>query len=158
MPFRRPSANTKPDLSPDEILQRAEHFCAFRERSPQEVRDKLHALGARDEIAEQIYAILQTDGYFDETRFAQLFVGGKFRINRWGRVRIRQALYQHRLPDQVVERALATAIEEQAYLHTLKQLAEQKKAQLAGDPQIRQKTAAYLIRAGYEPELVFSNV
>ena len=158
MPFRRPSANTKPDLSPDEILQRAEHFCAFRERSPQEVRDKLHALGARGEIAEQIYTVLQTDGYFDEARFAQLFVGGKFRINRWGRVRIRQALYQHRLPDPVVEHALTTAIEEQAYLQTLKQLAEQKKAQLAGDPQMRQKTAAYLIRAGYEPELVFSTL
>lgn len=156
MPFRRPPATAKPELTPDEILQRAEHFCAFRERSPQEVRDKLHALGARGDIAEQIYSVLQTDGYFDEVRFAQLFVGGKFRINRWGRNRIRQALYQHRLPDHVVQHALESAIEEQAYRQTLKQLAEQKQAQLAGDPQARQKTAAYLIRAGYEPELVFS--
>jgi len=158
VPFQRLPSKEKPDLTPDEILQRAEHFCAFRERSPQEVRDKLHALGAQGQIAEQIYSVLQTDGYFDEARFAHLFVGGKFRINRWGRLRIRQALYQHRLPDQVVEHALATAIEEQEYLQTLQQLAKQKKAQLEGDPQIRQKTAAYLIRAGYEPELVFSNV
>jgi regulatory protein len=155
VPFRS-SYNSKPELTPDEILQRVEQFCAFRERSPQEVRDKLKTLGARGAVAEQIYTVLEGDGYFNEARFAEIFVGGKFRINRWGRNRIRQALYKHRLSEAVVEQALESAIDEQQYRETLQQLAEQKRRQLEGDANVRQKTAAYLIRAGYEPELVFS--
>lgn len=157
MPFR--SSNTsKSELTPDEILQRAEQFCAFRERSPQEVRDKLKSLGARGAVAEQIYTVLEDDGYFNEARFAEMFVGGKFRINHWGRIRIRQALYKHRLSESVVENALESAINEQQYLETLQQLAEHKRRQLGDDPNARQKTAAYLLRAGFEPELVFSNL
>ena len=155
VPFRY-SPKLKSDLTPDEILQRAEQFCAFRERSPQEVRDKLKSLGARGAVAEQIYSVLEGDGYFNEVRFAELFAGGKFRVNRWGRVRIRQALYKHRLSETVIENALEAVIDEQQYLAVLQHLADQKRAQLGDDPQARQKTAAYLIRAGYEPELVFS--
>lgn len=155
MPFRS-SPKLQSDLTPDEILKRAEQFCAFRERSPQEVRDKLKSMGAHGAVTEQIYAVLEDEGYFSETRFAEMFAGGKFRINRWGRIRIRQALYGHRLSEKVIENALESVIDEPQYLAVLRQLADQKRAQLGDDPQARQKTAAYLIRSGYEPELVFS--
>ena len=142
-------------LTLDEALAKLEHFCAYQERCPKEVRNKLAQLGMRGETADQIFGVLQSDGFFDEKRFAIAYAGGKFRINRWGRVRIRQELYMRDISPAVIAEALET-IDEAAYLETLKQQLEKKRGQYgADDPRAREKTAAALIRAGFEQELVF---
>gem|GEM_PF-141852 len=143
--------------TPDEALAKMEHFCAYRERCPKEVRTKLAALGMRGQTAEQIFRILEEDGFFNEERFAMAFAGGKFRVNHWGRVRIRIELRMRGIAPHLIEQAL-TSIDEQAYLDLLKQLIEKKKAYYHGQEQARDKTIAALIRAGFEPELVFEGV
>ena len=55
---------------------------------------------------------------------------------------------------ELVQQAL-NSIEEEPYLETLHQLLEKKRQHYAGDPQAREKTAAAMIRTGFEPELVF---
>lgn len=133
-----------------------EHFCAYRERCSQEVRRKLTELGARGETAEQIYSVLEEDGFFNEARFASAFAGGKFRVNQWGRVRIRLELRQRGVAPGIIREAM-DGISEEEYLGVLQRLIEKKRQQWpsADDAAARSKTAAALIRAGYEPELVF---
>jgi regulatory protein len=148
----------KPDkpLSADEALVALERYCAYRERSPHEVRQKLKALGQTGDTAEQLYQVLETDNYVNEYRYAEAFAGGKFRINHWGRVRIRMALQQQHIGHAVMETALAT-ISESEYLAVLKQLVERKLAQWAHeDPAMaKHKTLQGLIRQGFETELIF---
>ena len=108
---RRPD---KP-LTPDEVLIKLEHFCAYRERCPKEVRSKLAELGMKGADAEQIFSVLEEDGYFNEARFALAYAGGKFRINHWGRVRIRLELRMRDIAPTVVREAL-DAIDEAVYL------------------------------------------
>lgn len=141
-------------LTPDEALAKMEHFCAYRERCPKEVRAKLAELGLRGAEAEQIFEVLHEDNFFNEERFALAFAGGKFRINHWGRVRIRLELRMRDISPTVVQQAL-DSIEAAEYLKLLKQLLEKKRRQYEGDEHGREKTAAALIRAGFEPELVF---
>ena len=152
MPFQR----KKPlqPLTVDEALLKLENFCAYRERCPKEVRSRLTELGIRGADVEQILEVLQQDGFYDETRFALAFAGGKFRMNHWGRVRIRQELRMRDIAPELIEQALQ-AIEEEPYVEILQQLLEKKRRYYAGDPQAREKTAAALIRTGFEPELVF---
>lgn len=149
---------TQPEktLTPDEILAKLEYYCAYQERCPQEVRRKLTELGAEGAIAEQIYSVLENDGFFDEARFAEAYAGGKFRVNQWGRVRIRLELRQRGISPGVIRQALEN-IGEEAYLNTLQNLIAKKRDQwpAADDYASKAKTAASLIRAGYEPELVF---
>lgn len=148
----------KPDkpLSPDEALPKLENFCAYRERAPQEVRQKIKELGLRGHDAEQVFEVLREDGYFNEERYAEAYAGGKFRVNHWGRVRIRLELRQRGIAPDVIQRAL-DAIGEENYERTLREILEKKRAQFeaAKDERAREKTAAYAIRAGFEPELVF---
>jgi len=141
-------------LTSDEILAKLEYFCAYRERCPQEVRTKLAELGARGETAVQILEVLQGEGFFNEERFALAFAGGKFRINHWGRVRIRIELRRRDIAPELVQQAL-DAIGESEYLDLLQILLDKKREQYAGDPKAREKTALALIRAGFELELVF---
>ena len=147
---RRPA---KP-LTPDAALARMEHFCAYRERCPKEVRAKLAELGMRGADAEQIFLALREDGFFDEERFATAYAGGKFRVNHWGRVRIRQELRMRDIAPAIIQKAL-DSIDEAAYLELLEQLMDKKRRQYEKDGQSREKMAAALIRAGFEQELVF---
>jgi regulatory protein len=155
MPFQRKKL-TRP-LTPDEVLLKMEHFCAYRERCPKEVRARLAELGMRGEDAGQIFEVLRADGFFDEERFALAFAGGKFRGNYWGRVRIRGELKMRDIAPEVVARAL-DSIAEEDYLAVLKKLLDKKRQQYEGDDHARGKSAASLIRAGFEPELVFKHL
>ena len=98
------------EMAPDEALAKMEHFCAYRERCPKEVRTKLAALGVRGQSAEQIYQVLEEEGFFNEERFAMAFAGGKFRVNHWGRVRIRIELRMRSIAPHLIEQALAAGL------------------------------------------------
>jgi len=144
-------------LSADEALARMEGFCAYRERCPQEVRRKMVELGLEGETAEQIWQVLVADGYVNEERFAVAFAGGKFRVNQWGRVRIRLELQQRGIGPDLIRQAL-DALDEAEYLAVLQALLEKKYKQYRSTPNARAKAAASLIRAGFEPDLVFQQL
>jgi len=153
MPVNKPTT----PLTPDEALAKLEQFCAYRERAPREVREKMRELGVTGETAEQIFNLLHNEGFFNEERFARAYAGGKFRINQWGRVRIRMELQKRFINPQLIEVALDEEIDEKSYENLLSKLLAQKRKELEkkGDGQARIKTAASLVRAGFETELVF---
>ena len=145
---------TQKPLTPDEALQKLERFCAYRERCPKEVRSKLAECGLNRSDAEQIYQVLQEDNFFNETRFALAFAGGKFRYNNWGRVRIRQELRMRDISPTVVTEAL-DSIDQAEYEALIQKLLDKKRTQYADEVNAREKTAASVIRAGFEMDLVF---
>ena len=144
----------KRPLTPDEALQKLERFCAYRERCPKEVRSKLAEFGLSRSDAEQIFEVLQEDKFFNEQRFAMAFAGGKFRYNSWGRVRIRQELRMRDIAAPLIEEALES-IDQAEYESLVKKLIDKTRQQYASDDNAREKTAAALIWAGFEMELVF---
>lgn len=144
-------------LTPDEILTKMENYCAYRERCPKEVRSKLQELGADRDIARQIFKSLQADKFFEEERFAMAFAGGKFRNNQWGKVRIRLELRMREINPDILEQALES-IDMEVYDAVLLKLLQKKLTQYADDEKAREKSAASLIRAGYEPDLVFKKL
>ena len=131
-----------------------ERFCAYRERCPKEVRSKLAEFGLSPADVEQIYQVLQEDKFFNEERFAMAFAGGKFRYNYWGRVRIRQELKMRGISPLLVTQALES-IDSEEYETLIQKLLDKKREQYASDDKAREKTAASMIRAGFEMELVF---
>jgi regulatory protein len=149
-----PKFQKQKPLSPDEALQKMERFCAYRERCPKEVRSKLAEFGLAPADAEQIYQVLQDDKFFNEERFAMAFAGGKFRYNYWGRVRIRQELKMRGIQPSLISQALES-IDPEEYEALIQKLLDKKREQYAQDDKAREKTAASLIRAGFEMELVF---
>jgi len=159
MAYSFKNKNAGKALSPDEALVKMENFCAYRERCSQEVRQKIKTLGIDGETARQVFETLQSDGYVDDERFARAFTGGKFRVNRWGRVRIRLELQRRGIAAGLIETALGE-IDEQEYRAVLQERLAKKRLhyQASADPQGRAKAAAALVRAGFEPELVFNYI
>lgn len=150
----KPATNKIYDL--DEAREKIRAYCAYRERSHWEVGEKLRSYGLIEEVVNQLVSELIQENYLNEERFARSFVRGKFRQKKWGRQKIRQALYQHRLSDYVLRQAFSE-IDEETYLKTLRELSAKKEASLNDRNTFvrRRKLAAYLIRKGYESDLVW---
>lgn len=142
-----------------DFLIRASKFCAYRERCEFEVRQKLVALGANYPIQEKIIQLLKEGNYLNNERFAEIYARGKHRNNKWGKEKIRQALYQKKIEASIIEHAL-NEIDEKLYLETLNYLIAQKKSRTKyeNEFELRKKIADYLIGKGYESSMVWDEI
>jgi regulatory protein len=146
-------------LTSKQAYLKASRFCAYQERTQQEVREKLRDLGIYGDQAEEIISQLILDNFINEERFAQAFAGGKFRIKKWGRVKIEYALKQKGLSPYCIKKGMAE-IEEDDYEKTLLELIA-KKFPLIQENNIalrKQKLAQYLIGKGYESDLIWTKI
>lgn len=146
-------------LTPEEIRKKIYHYCAYQERSHQEVKNKLYDLGVASQEVDEMISHLITEGYLNEERFAKAFAGGKFRLKNWGRIKIIQALESKGLTKNCINSGLKE-IEESDYLKTIKMLLVKKLDGLNDENSFvkRDKLAKYLIQKGFEPDMVWSMV
>ena len=133
------------------VTAKIQRFCAFQERSHQEVKEKLYGLGLYKMQVEVVLAQLIEDNYLNEERFANTFARGKFRIKKWGRIKIKFELQQKRVSPYNINKAL-DEIDETAYQETLQKLADKKWLLIKSDQLItrKSKTLQYLLQKGYE--------
>ena len=69
-------------------LQKIKSYCAYQERSHQQVRYKLIELEVYGDDLEEMLSILIAENYLNEERFARSLARGKFRFKQWGRQKI----------------------------------------------------------------------
>jgi regulatory protein len=141
----------------DEIvaLVKATHYCAYQERSQQEVRNKLYEWGLWPAAVEGIISQLVIDNFLNEERFAKAYTKGKFNQKAWGKIKIKQGLKFKQVPEVLIKKALQT-IDYDDYLLTLERVL-QKKAALTNekDPYKRRyKLQQYALSRGYEADLI----
>ena len=142
-------------------LQKVRHYCAYQERSHAEVRQKLYGYGLWKDDVEAMMALLITEDYLNEERFAIAYAGGHFRVKHWGRIKIRYELRQKQVSEYNIKRGLES-IDEEDYLKVLSSLAKEKWNSFSYADQtdfIRSvKTQAYLKQKGFEADLVQSTI
>ena len=141
------------------ILQKMEHYCAYQERSEQEVRTKLSTFKITETNKKQIIAKLKLLGFIDETRFARAFTLGKFRINKWGKNKIRFALKQKGVSDKIIEKSL-NEIDDAAYNQSMEKLVRVKIRSVRDEDDFKtmSKLVAHLVNKGYETSLAWDCV
>ncbi|MFN5704723.1 MAG: regulatory protein RecX [bacterium] len=132
-----------------------EQYCAYQERSQQEVRDKLYDMGLHKDDVENIITELIDNNFLNEERFAITYARGKFRIKHWGKIKIKQHLKQKKVGDYCINKALAL-IDPNDYEKTIIQLIEKKNRELKeSDAYIKkQKVTRYVVSRGFETDIV----
>lgn len=144
------------NFSQKEALVKLQKYCAYQERCHSEVESRLAEEGLTGDEAGEVIVELSRSGFLDEERFARAFARGKFRIKKWGRVKIAMELRLRKVSDYCLQQGFSE-IDEKEYLHTLSQLGGAKWKSLKGEKNVwvkRKKTGSYLMQKGYEPELV----
>lgn len=147
---------SKTSNDPSGIRKKIYYYCAYQERCHQEVRNKLFTFGLSYQEVDELTTHLITEGYLNEERFAKLFAGGKFRQQKWGRVKIVQALEGKGLTKNCIRLGLKE-IDEDEYLQTITALVEKKANQVSQENLFvtRDQVARYLIQKGFEADLVW---
>lgn len=147
---------TSKSLTVEQAKQKALRYCAYQERSHQEVKNKLYELGLSSSEADELLTYLITEGFLNEERYARVFAGGKFRIKQWGRLKIVHALESKGLSKTCIRLGLQE-IDEADYRHTLEKLITNKLSEVdeANRFVARDKASKSAIQKGYEPELVW---
>ncbi|HLL94264.1 MAG TPA: regulatory protein RecX [Spirosoma sp.] len=139
-----------------DALRKAALFCAYQERTQQEVRERLKEWGLWGDDAEEVIAELIQQNYLNEERFAKSFAGGKFRVKGWGWRKIRQHLQQRGITGYNLDQAM-NEIAPADYRTTLTELLDKKRRTLRDDSPlvVKQKLVRYALSKGYESDLVW---
>jgi regulatory protein len=150
---------SKVRLSSAEALARIYRYCAYQERSHQEVKNRLYEYGLYSSEVDELLSRLITEGFLNEERFAKAFAGGKFRMKKWGRLKIQNKLESLGLTNNCIGRGMKE-IDAADYSRTLKELIKKKAQQTIEQNSFkkRDKVARFAIAKGYEPELVWEVV
>jgi regulatory protein len=146
----------KKRLSPSEAVKKIQHYCAYQERSHREVRNKLFEYGLFENEVDEIISSLIADGFLNEERFAKAFAGGKFRIKKWGKIKIERELEMLGVSKRNIAKGLQE-IDEHDYAKILRTLLKKKSSLLSEQNSFKRKDklAHYAIAKGYEPEVVW---
>ncbi|MBP7821454.1 MAG: RecX family transcriptional regulator [Saprospiraceae bacterium] len=144
-------------VSKTQAIEKLRAYCAYQERCHIEVRNKLLELGIYGDDLEEIIIVLIEEGFLNEERFAINYARGKFRLKKWGKIRIKQELKLRKISDYCIKKAM-TEIEDYDYEATLQMLIlkeKEKFQEMDNDFLIKSKIAAHFTRKGFENDLIW---
>lgn len=138
-----------------QVFVKVSKFCAYQERTHQEVRTKLREYQCYGDDAEEVIVALIEDNFINEERFAKSFARGKFRLKYWGKTKIKHELKQRGLSKYCINSGLSE-IPDDEYEATICRLIEKKKEEISGETIFVQKgkITKYLLQKGYEQDII----
>jgi regulatory protein len=142
-----------PAFSREQIIFKSEAFCAYQERCTQEVRMKLDRLGADESLSLEVIKHLKENRFLDEKRFVEAYVQGKLRIKKWGRQKIKAALFQKRIDAKLIQEGIYSFISDEEYKQVLESLIERKNRELSSEKNAqikKQKLMRFLLSRGFQ--------
>ena len=139
-----------------ETTEKIQSYCAIQDRCQWEVEKKMKEWGVSEIIIENILTDLILEKFVDEQRFSESFCRGKFRIKRWGKVKIKNELKIRKISKNCIDKGLLQ-IENKEYLEVLKYLYIKKKNSLKDSNQFirKGKIAKHLQQKGFESNMIW---
>jgi regulatory protein len=142
-------------LTKNEVLAKIFKFCTYQERSSYEVRQKLNDYPMNLNEKEEIMDEIQEENFINDRRFSEIYTSGKFRIKKWGKLKIKNGLLAKGIHKELIEESLNT-IDDETYRETLNGLYRKKYAELTNETPMakKQKLFFYLQSKGFEAYLI----
>ncbi len=143
----------------DQAQKKLESYCAYQERCHKEVNAKLRDMRMIPEAIDKIVVHLIEHNFLNEERFAKAFVRGKFRIKKWGKIRLVRELKFRAISKYSIDTALKE-IDLDDYYTTLDELTKKRIAQVSENNiyKKKKKVADYLLYRGWESHLVYEKL
>lgn len=138
-----------------EAFNKMAQLCSRSEQCSTDIRKKMAAFDIVQEVVDEIIEKLKSEKFIDDERYVKAYVSDKFRLNKWGRIKMRYYLRAKGLSDSIIDVGM-TAIDNDQYikvmLSTMKEKAKKYKSAE------KYERAAHVIRftqsRGFEPELI----
>ena len=120
-----------------------------------EVTMKLKSWGLIQEAIDLLIVELIQFNFLNEERYARSFARGKFRIKKWGKIKIRMALKKRDINFKCIDLSMLE-IDDKTYFNTLKELLQKKNETVkeTNSYKRKMKLTSYLVSRGYEYDLI----
>ncbi len=130
-------------------------LCSRSEQCSADIRKKIIAFELVSEVVDEIIEKLKVEKYLNDERYIKAYVADKFRINKWGRVKIRHNLRMKGLPEAMIQNELDEIDEEKYKAVLIKTMNSKAKTVKKKN---RFEKMGQIIRfaqtRGFEPELI----
>ena len=110
-------------------------------------------------LHDNVIVELIKDNFLNEERFVFSFVRGKFRIKKWGKIKLRNELFQRNITSFLINNAIGQ-INDNDYMETFDEIALKKFNNLNNETDLssKKKFVTYLQYRGWETDLIFKKV
>ena len=139
----------------EKYLSKAQSYCSRAEKCESDVRTYLYKQGVDTKDIARIVDSLVADKFVDNARYARAFVSDAFKFNKWGRLKIRQALLAKGISERLMLQPLLE-IDETEYMSLLENLLRAKLKSVRDDDEYKVKASIFRFAysRGFEPDLV----
>jgi regulatory protein len=144
------------NISPEEALSRLQDLCSTHEKCSGDAHEKLRQWNISQPDGEKIIEKLKKDKFIDDHRFTEFFVRDKQKINKWGKEKIRYALKNKGLSQEIINEALA-ALPTENFETSIRELLSKKSAELGKykSHEKKNRLIRFAIQRGFEYDLIF---
>ncbi len=143
----------------DEAKRAIEKYCAYQERCHQEVALKLKSMGMIPLAIDAIIVHCIEANFLNEERFSTTYASGKFRIKKWGKIRIKRELKNRQISNYNINKPLLS-INPIEYEETFNTLVKDKLDKLNNYSSFdkKRKLLQYLSYRGWENEMIYQKI
>ncbi len=138
-----------------DILPRIMKYCAEAEKSTHDVLSKLESWGVPSEDLDEILKRLHDEKFLDDTRFARSYVSDKWNLDRWGKIKIENALQNKNIDASTIHDTLKS-IDAQEYKHELHELLRKKWKEVKSEnpEDDAKRILMFALSRGFEEDLI----
>jgi len=138
-----------------EAYAKMAQLCSRSEQCSADIRKKIIAYEINDELVEEIIAKLKTEKFLDDERYVKAYVSDKFRLNKWGKIKMRYYLKAKGLSTDVIEKGFKEINEEQYKKVLISTMKEKAKTIRTTDKFDKMgQIIRFAQNRGFEPEMI----
>ena len=142
-------------ISSKEAFKKAAIICSKAEKCSPDIRKKIVSWGLEKYDAEAVVDKLKEEKYIDDGRYCKAYFREKFRINKWGKIKIAYYLKQKGISDKYIEIG-KEEIDQDKYVEALLKIMKDKAKSIKSNNRFDKmgKIIRFAQTRGFEAELI----
>lgn len=145
------------ELNEQQIFLKLSSICASAEHCSYDMEQKMIRWQVPEKIQAKVIQRLIEERFIDDERYCRAFVHDKIRYNKWGQLKIEQALFQKHIDRDITSHVL-DEIEDEEYLDVLRPLIKSKSKTIKAESEyeFNGKLIKFALSRGFTMKLIQS--
>ena len=140
------------------IIEKIQSYCLYQDRCVKEVKNKLYSFKVSSQLVENIVEYLIDNDYLNEERYTKMFIQGKLRIKKWGRIKLKYELRSKGIDIKTINEHI-NQINEEDYMNYFNEFSTSKIKFLKGTKDQKKRSFKnYFTYRGWENNLIYQKL
>jgi len=140
------------------IIEKIQSYCLYQDRCVMEVKNKLYSFKVSSQLVENIVEYLIDNDFLNEERYTKIFIQGKLRIKKWGRIKLKYELRSKGIDIKTINEHI-NQINEEDYMNYFNEFSTSKIKFLKGTKDQKKRSFInYFTYRGWENNLIYQKL